>query len=137
MKENEVPPKTTNQPRRRHDADDADDRPHRALALGLLANGPSRSFGIGVGNVLEAAHQLQKEFGVSIDLTTTEIGQLAQAFNHMAGSLEAASAKQQAAIEEMNACIDIMNTTSIVSKSDPRATSPRPTMDISKYSQEN
>ncbi|MEK9142785.1 MAG: methyl-accepting chemotaxis protein, partial [Nitrospirota bacterium] len=113
-----------------------------SLALGLLANWAISKFLVsGLENVLEAAHQLQKgNLAFRSTLTTTEeIGQLAQAFNHMAGSLEAASAKQQAAIEEMNACIDIMNTTSIVSKSDLKGnitTTNDKFLNISKYSQE-
>ncbi|MGZ8405562.1 MAG: methyl-accepting chemotaxis protein [Nitrospira sp.] len=113
-----------------------------ALTVGLLGNWAISKFLVsGLGNVLQSAQQLQGgNLAFRATLTTTEeIGQLAQAFNHMAGSLEAASAKQQAAIEEMNACIDIMNTTSIVSKGDLKGnilTINDKFLDISKYSRE-
>ncbi|MDH5195483.1 MAG: MCP four helix bundle domain-containing protein, partial [Nitrospira sp.] len=48
--------------------------------------------------------------------TTEESGQLATAFNQMAEALAQATAKQQEALEEANARIEIMNTTSIVSE---------------------
>ena len=72
-----------------------------SLALGLFGNWAISKFLVsGLENVLEAAHQLQSgNLAFRSTLTTTEeIGQLAQAFNHMAGSLEAASAKQAEAL---------------------------------------
>ncbi|MBH0201226.1 MAG: PAS domain-containing protein [Nitrospira sp.] len=113
-----------------------------SLVLSLFANWAISKFLVsGLDNVLQAARQLQSGNASFRSTVTTkeEIGQLAEAFNHMASSLEAASAKQQAAIEEMNACIDIMNTTSIVSKSNPKGdiiTVNDKFLDISKYSRE-
>ena len=72
-----------------------------ALTLGLLGNWAIAKFLVsGLSNVLQAAQQLQGgNLAFRSTLTTTEeIGQLAQAFNHMAGSLEAASAKQAEAL---------------------------------------
>jgi methyl-accepting chemotaxis protein len=71
--------------------------------------------------------------------TTEETGQLAIAFNQMGEALAQSAAKQQDAIEEMNARIDIMNTTSIVSEADLKgdiiAVNDK-YMEISKYSRE-
>ena len=72
-----------------------------AMALGLFANWAISKFLVsGLENVLEAARQLQSgnlAFRSSVT-TKEELGQLAEAFNHMAGSLEAASAKQDEAL---------------------------------------
>ena len=73
-----------------------------ALCLGLFANWAISKFLVsGLDNVLEAAHQLQDgNLAFRSTVTTTEeVGQLAQAFNHMAGSLEAASSRQAEALE--------------------------------------
>ncbi|MGB4066828.1 MAG: methyl-accepting chemotaxis protein [Nitrospira sp.] len=72
-----------------------------ALALSLFGNWAISKFLVsGLENVLEAATQLQRgNLGYRSTVTTAEeIGQLAQAFNQMAGSLEAASAKQAEAL---------------------------------------
>ncbi len=113
-----------------------------SLALGLFGNWAISKFLVsGLDNVLQAAHQLQKgNLTFRSTLTTTEeLGQLAQAFNHMASTLEAVSAKQSEALEEMNARIDIMNTTSIVSEADLKGdiiAANDKYMEISKYSRE-
>ncbi len=71
--------------------------------------------------------------------TTDETGQLAIAFNQMGEALAQSAAKQQDAIEEMNARIDIMNTTSIVSEADLKGdiiAANDKYIEISKYSRE-
>ncbi len=71
--------------------------------------------------------------------TTEETGQLAIAFNQMGEALAQSAAKQQDVIEEMNARIDIMNMTSIVSEADLKGdiiAANDKYMEISKYSRE-
>ncbi|MGZ8365477.1 MAG: methyl-accepting chemotaxis protein, partial [Nitrospira sp.] len=75
----------------------------------------------------------------SLVTTTEETGQLAAAFNQMGEALAQSAAKQQDAIEEMNARIDIMNTTSIVSEADLKGNIIAINdkyIEISKYSRE-
>ncbi|MGZ8385052.1 MAG: MCP four helix bundle domain-containing protein [Nitrospira sp.] len=75
----------------------------------------------------------------SLVTTTEETGQLAAAFNQMGEALAHSAAKQQDAIEEMNARIDIMNTTSIVSEADLKGNIIAINdkyIEISKYSRE-
>ncbi len=72
-----------------------------SLALSLFGNWAISKFLVsGLENVLQAAQQLQKGHLAFRSTVTTkeEIGQLAEAFNHMACSLEAASAKQVEAL---------------------------------------
>ena len=71
--------------------------------------------------------------------TTEETGQLAIAFNQMGEALAQSAATQQDTIEEMNARIDIMNTTSIVSEADLKGdiiAANDKYVEISKYSRE-
>lgn len=80
----------------------------------------SRCITLNLTDLLEAAQQLGsgKLNARSTVTTKDEVGQLAKAFNQMGDALEESMAKQQDAIEEMNARVDIMNTTSIVSEAD-------------------
>ena len=94
-----------------------------------------------VTDVLWAAQKLAGgDLTVRSRVTTTdETGQLAIAFNQMGEALAQSAAKQQDAIEEMNARIDIMNTTSIVSEADLKGdiiAANDKYMEISKYSRE-
>lgn len=91
-------------------------------------------------NVLDAAHKLQSGQLTHRSMVTTgdEIGELAQAFNEMAEALAQSAGKQQELMEEMQARIDIMNTTSIVSEADLRGdilTANEKYREISKYSE--
>lgn len=91
-------------------------------------------------NVLDAAHKLQGGQLTHRSTVTTqdEIGELAQAFNQMAEALAQAAGKQQEMMEEMQARIDIMNTTSIVSEADLKGdvlTANEKYREISKYSE--
>lgn len=91
-------------------------------------------------NVLDAAHKLQSGQLTHRSTVTTgdEIGELAQAFNEMAEALAQSAGKQQELMEEMQARIDIMNTTSIVSEADLRGdilTANEKYREISKYSE--
>lgn len=91
-------------------------------------------------NVLDAAHKLQggQLTHRSTVMTQDEIGELAQAFNQMAEALAQAAGKQQEMMEEMQARIDIMNTTSIVSEADLKGdilTTNEKYREISKYSE--
>jgi methyl-accepting chemotaxis protein len=122
------------------------------LTLGLFVLGAS-IVGIGFGwfiarcitanllDVLEAAQQLGSgKLNTRSTVTTKdEVGQLAQAFNQMGDALEQSMVKQQEALEEMNARIDIMNTTSIVSEADRKGdiiSMNDKFCEISKYSQQ-
>lgn len=94
-----------------------------------------------VSDVLEAAKKLAEgDLTARSRVTTTEeTGQLAIAFNQMGEALAQSAAKQRDAIEEMNARIDIMNTTSIVSEADLKGdiiAANDKYMEISKYSRE-
>ncbi|MBS0151865.1 MAG: MCP four helix bundle domain-containing protein [Nitrospira sp.] len=101
----------------------------------------SRHITANLSDLLEVAQQLGrgKLDARSTVATNDEVGQLAQAFNQMGVALTQAKAKQEEAIEEMNARIDIMNTTSIVSESDRKgdiiAVNDK-FCEISKYSRE-
>lgn len=91
-------------------------------------------------NVLDAAHKLQSGQLTHRSMVTTgdEIGELAQAFNEMAEALAQSAGKQQELMEEMQARIDIMNTTSLVSEADLRGdilTANEKYREISKYSE--
>lgn len=91
-------------------------------------------------NVLDAAHKLQSGQLTHRSMVRTgdEIGELAQAFNEMAEALAQSAGKQQELMEEMQARIDIMNTTSIVSEADLRGdilTANEKYREISKYSE--
>jgi methyl-accepting chemotaxis protein len=106
-----------------------------SLALSLFGNWAISKFLVsGLENVLEATKQLRGghlAFRATVT-TTEEIGQLAEAFNQMAEGLAQS-------IGEMNAYMDIMNTTSIVSASDLKgniATVNDKFCAASKYSQE-
>ena len=92
-------------------------------------------------DVLEAAQQLGsgKLDARSTVTTLDEVGRLAQEFNRMGEALEHSMVKQQEAIEEMNARIDIMNTTSIVSEANLKGeilTANDKFIEISKYSKD-
>ncbi len=92
-------------------------------------------------DVLEAAQQLGSgKLNTRSTVTTKdEVGRLAQAFNQMGDALAGAMAKQQEAIEEMNARVDIMNTTSIVSEGNLKGdilTANDKYVEVSKYSRE-
>ncbi len=94
-----------------------------------------------VSDVLAAAQKLAGgDLTARSRVTTTEeTGQLAIAFNQMGEALAQSAAKQQDAIEEMNARIDIMNTTSIVSEADLKGdiiAANDKYMEISKYSRD-
>ncbi|NGZ08392.1 MAG: PAS domain S-box protein [Nitrospira sp. LK70] len=91
-------------------------------------------------NVLDAAHKLQDGQLTHRSTVTAqdEIGELAQAFNQMAEALAQAAGKQQEMMEEMQARIDIMDTTSIVSEADLKGdilTANEKYREISKYSE--
>ncbi len=89
-----------------------------ALVLSLFGNWAISKFLVsGLENVLQAANQLQRgHLGYRSTVTTAEeIGQLAQAFNQMAGSLEAASAKQAEALAAQ--AVEISGVTSAIGKS--------------------
>jgi len=106
-----------------------------ALVLSLFSNWAISKFLVsGLDNVLQAADQLRNGNLAFRSTVTTkeEIGKLAEAFNHMAEGLAQS-------IREMNAYLDIMNTTSIVSASDLKgniATVNDKFCAASKYSQE-
>ncbi len=91
--------------------------------------------------LLEAARRLGsgKLDARSTITTREEVGQLAHAFNQMGETLSESLTKQQEALEEMNARIDIMNTTSIVSEADQKGdilTINDKYVEVSKYSRE-
>ncbi|CUS31474.1 methyl-accepting chemotaxis protein [Candidatus Nitrospira nitrificans] len=95
----------------------------------------------GLENLLEATKQLRGGNLTFRSTVTTneEIGQLAHAFNQMADELAQSMAKQQEALEEMNARIDILNTTSIVSEANLKGdivTANDKFCEVSKYSRE-
>ncbi|NOU11935.1 MAG: PAS domain S-box protein, partial [Nitrospira sp.] len=100
----------------------------------------SRCIAANLLDVLEAAQQLGrgKLDARSTVTTLDEVGRLAQEFNRMGEALEHSMVKQQEAIEEMNARIEIMNTTSIVSEADLKGdilTINEKYKEISKYSE--
>lgn len=106
-----------------------------SIALGLFTSWKVTKFIVqGLENVLEATKQLR---GGNLAFRTTvatkeEIGQLAQAFNQMADELTES-------MEEMNARVDIMNTTSIVSEANLKGdviTANDKYVSVSKYSRE-
>ncbi|MBS0153193.1 MAG: PAS domain S-box protein [Nitrospira sp.] len=112
------------------------------ICVGLILGGIiSRMIGRSLGNLRQAVAKL-----AGGDLTARavveskdEIGQLAEAFNRMGEALEQSMAKQQEAIEEMNACVDIMNVTSIVSEGDLKGniiTANEKYSQVSQYSKE-
>jgi methyl-accepting chemotaxis protein len=93
-----------------------------------------------LSNVLAAAEQLQNGNLTHRSQVTSldEIGKLAVAFNQMAETLQDAAVKQQETMEEMQARMDIMNTTSIVSESDLKGDilfANEKYQEISKYSE--
>ncbi len=89
-----------------------------AAGLSLLSSwAATRFFAQGLGNVLTAAQQLRNG-NLSFRSTVTtqeEIGQLAQAFNQMAGALETAAAKQAEALAVQSA--EISGVTNAIDKS--------------------
>lgn len=106
-----------------------------SVALGLFSSWKVTKFIVqGLENVLEATKQLRSgNLAFRATATTNEeIGQLAQAFNQMADELTES-------IEEMNARVDIMNTTSIVSEADLKGNviaANDKYISVSKYSRE-
>ncbi len=106
-----------------------------SILLGLFSSWRVTRFIVqGLENVLEATKQLRGgnlRFRATVT-TKEEIGQLAQAFNQMADELAES-------MEEMNARVDIMNTTSIVSEANLKGeiiTANDKYVEISKYSRE-
>lgn len=113
-----------------------------ASAVGIFGSMRVTRFIVGgLSDVLQATQELQKgnlTHRSSLN-TTEEIGQLAQAFNQMGEALEQSMVKQQEAIEEMNARVEIMNTTSIVSEANLKGdilTANDKYVEVSKYSRE-
>jgi methyl-accepting chemotaxis protein len=118
-----------------------------ALLLGALVIGAftiwfvSKLICENLQNVLGAAQQLQAGHLSHRSTVTTqdEIGRLAMAFNQMGEALEQSMAQQREALEEMNARIAIMNTTSIVSEGDLKGdilTANDKFTEVSKYSRD-
>ncbi|MBK9305841.1 MAG: MCP four helix bundle domain-containing protein [Nitrospira sp.] len=113
-----------------------------AFLVGLFINWAVSRFMIGgLQNILEATRQLQKgnlTFRATVG-TKEELGALSRAFNQMADELAQSMTKQQEAIEEMNARVDIMNTTSIVSEANLKGeiiSANDKFVEVSKYSKE-